>query len=113
MVVGLDIDDTITLHPEFFAIISRALVAAGHRVVVITFRDDRVTTEADLRAWGIVYSELVLGTANEVLSAGVDEWKGAVCRRHGVEVFFEDDLDVLRHVDPSVACFAPRGWAAA
>jgi hypothetical protein len=28
MVVGLDIDDTITRHPRFFAFLTRALVAA-------------------------------------------------------------------------------------
>ena len=40
MVIGLDIDGTITRHPEFFAFISQALVQGGHRLVVITFRKD-------------------------------------------------------------------------
>ena len=105
MVIGLDIDDTITRHPAFFAFLSQALIDAGHKVVIITFRGERESTEADLREWGIAYSELFLGTYEAVREVGVDEWKSTVCQRHGVEVFFEDDADVLRHVDPGVACF--------
>jgi len=31
MVIGFDIDDTITRHPPFFAVVTHALRAAGHR----------------------------------------------------------------------------------
>ena len=34
MRVALDIDDTITLHPEFIAFLSNALLAAGHGVYI-------------------------------------------------------------------------------
>ena len=37
MVIGIDIDDTITRNPQFFAILSSAFVKAGHRVIIITF----------------------------------------------------------------------------
>ncbi|TVQ33604.1 MAG: hypothetical protein EA376_01740 [Phycisphaeraceae bacterium] len=105
MVIGLDIDDTITRHPAFFAFLSKALIKAGHKVVIITFRVDREMTEADLLEWGIAYSELVLGATDDVLSSGVDEWKASVCEKHGVEVFFEDDPHVLSHVNTAVTCF--------
>ena len=59
MNVGLDIDDTITRHPEFFALLSAALKAQGHEVVIITFRESGAETTADLESWGIVYDRLV------------------------------------------------------
>jgi hypothetical protein len=102
MVIAFDIDQTITRHPGFFACISRALVRDGHEVVIITFREDRASTEADLREWGIEYTRLVTSELGSVLRHGVERWKGAVCREHGVEVFFEDDAEVLRHVDQGV-----------
>lgn len=107
MNIGLDIDDTITRHPEFFAFLSQSLRAAGHRVIIITFRDDPRSTADDLAAMGIVYDELITVTAELCQTHGVDEWKAAMCRQHGVEVFFEDDPDVLRHVDESVVCMMP------
>ena len=59
MVIGLDIDDTITQHPEFFSLISHALIDAGHEVVIITFREDRQIAETDLKLWNIAYSKLI------------------------------------------------------
>ena len=41
MVVAFDIDDTISRHPQFFAFLTQALIAAGHKVLIITFRSDR------------------------------------------------------------------------
>ncbi len=102
MVIGIDIDDTITRHPRFFAFLSQALVAAGHRVAIITFREDPVATSATLEAWGVRWTELVTSDLGSQLEHGVDEWKGAMCREHGVEVLFEDDPEVLRHVDPAI-----------
>lgn len=107
MIIGLDIDNTITRHPEFFASMTRRLTADGHRIVIITFREDREHTVQALSEWGICYDVLVTSTVQAHLDHGVDEWKGVVCRQQGVEIFFEDDPTVLRHVDPSVVCFMP------
>jgi hypothetical protein len=65
MVVGLDIDGTITRHPRFFAFISQALLQGGHRLVVITFREDRNSAAEDLEAWKLIYSELVTWSFQE------------------------------------------------
>lgn len=107
MIIGLDIDDTITRHPAFFASITTRLAEDGHRIVIITFREDRSRTEAALAEWGIRYHELVTSSLGAHLEHGVNEWKAVVCREHGVEIFFEDDPSVLRHVDPSIVCFMP------
>jgi hypothetical protein len=37
MVIGLDIDGTISRAPKFFAFLSQAALKAGHDVVVITW----------------------------------------------------------------------------
>lgn len=107
MNVAFDIDDTITRTPEFFAFLSHALQSAGHRVIIITFRDNREATADDLRAWGVAYDELITSTLDLCLEHGVDEWKAEVCRKHCVNILFEDDPDVLRHVDDSVICMMP------
>ena len=107
MVIAFDIDDTITRHPQFFAFLTQALIAAGHRVLIITFRSDRMSTESDLRDWGIGWTTLVTSTLEACLATGVDEWKASECRKAGVDVFFEDDPSVLKHIDPNTVCLQP------
>ena len=109
MVIAFDIDDTITRHPSFFSLISQALVQAGHRVLIITFRDEssRSDTESDLANWGIAYEDLICWSMAACDLAEVDAWKGKVCREHGVDLFFEDDAAVLAHVDEATVCLQP------
>lgn len=102
LVIALDIDDTITAHPAFFAFLSQSAIAAGHEVLIITFREDRVAAESDLRALGIVWSKLITSTVVEHLEHGIDEWKGWVCREHAVDIFFDDMPEVMEHVDERV-----------
>lgn len=109
MTIAFDIDDTITRHTAFFALVSQALVAAGHRVVIITFREDRASTETALHEWGIAYDTLCCWWAANGDMAEANAWKAAQCRRYEVDVFFEDDPDVLAHVDESIVCFMPFG----
>ena len=49
-----DIDGTISEHPEFFAVLSAALRATGHRILVLTFRGPArdAATREQLAAWG-------------------------------------------------------------
>ena len=107
MIVAFDIDDTITRHPPFFAFLTRCLLEAGHEVIIITFREDRALVEHDLRQSGILYSQLVTATTDELLAHGPDRWKAAFCRRHGVEIIFEDMPEVLQHMDDDVVAFMP------
>lgn len=101
MVVGLDIDGTITRHPKFFAFLSQSLMQAGHEVVVITFRQDRQSAMSDLSTWGIAYSRLETWSL-EHTAADMLQWKANVCRQMGVELLFDDDPQVLSRVDPEV-----------
>lgn len=107
MTVGFDIDGTITRHPPFFAFLGASLVEAGHRVLIVTFRADRESTQADLEAWAIPYHKLITSTAQSVLEQGVDRWKAAVCRDEKIDVFFEDDPEILQHISPRTFCLMP------
>jgi hypothetical protein len=109
MVTAFDIDGTITRHPAFFAFLTQALVQAGHQVLIVTFREDRAAAEADLDRWGIAYHRLITSSLEACFKHGVDRWKAVACREQGVEVFFEDDPDVLAHVDAGTLCLQPFG----
>ena len=107
MIIGLDIDDTITRHPEFFSFLSHNLIEAGHQVVIITFREDRENTKEFLEQNQIAYSKLVTSILESNMEYGVYEWKSAMCKQHGVEIFFEDDPNVLKHIEESTVCMMP------
>lgn len=103
MVVALDIDETIARHPPFFAGVARAMLAAGHSVLIITLRQDRQSAENDLRSWGVPYSLLVVADTRSLMEHG-DAWKAKVCRQYRVEVLFEDSPSIIRHVDRETVC---------
>ena len=107
MNVALDIDDTITRCPEFFAFLSKALKNAGHSVYVISFRADYDSTADDLADYGVVYDELVLAADLDLDIEGFYKWKAEMCRRLKIDVFFEDMPEVAREVDEATVCFVP------
>ena len=102
MNVALDIDGTISEHPEFFAVLSAAPCAAGHRVIVLTFRDpSRVeATREHLAAWNIQFDELVIAPSLEA--------KGELCGTLGVDLFFDDQDECIASVPESVLVFKIR-----
>jgi hypothetical protein len=96
MNVALDIDGTISEHPEFFAVISTALRTAGHRVIVLTFRDpaDRDITLTHLADWGVQFDDLVHAPTREA--------KGEICGQLGIGLFFEDEDECISTVPANV-----------
>ena len=82
MKFAIDVDGVIGEQPEFFAVLTKALRAAGHFVYIVTdfdehFRDQRV---AELQEYGVEYDELVI-TAQ----------KQEFCRSNGVDFAIDDD----------------------
>lgn len=110
LVIGFDIDDTITAHPAFFAVVSQALRGAGHRVVIITMRVDAGQAAADLAAFGVVYDELHCFDLDQ--RGDYWGWKGRLCASLGVEAFFDDSPDILARMPattlPFLAVHRPR-----
>ncbi|VTS08070.1 hypothetical protein [Tuwongella immobilis] len=102
MKVALDIDGTISEHPQFFAWLSQQLQQAGHSVLILTFRDParEAHTRAELTNWGIVFDALVFA---ESMTA-----KGPLCGIHGVELLFEDQDECIVNVPERVLVFKIR-----
>jgi hypothetical protein len=101
MIIGLDLDGTISELPELFSLLSQALVEAGHEVHVITFRDPRSEDEVrvELAEHGIRYTGLHL-PAMDVSS--MEEWKGTLAAELGLDAMFEDSPEVLAAMPPGV-----------
>ena len=102
MKVALDIDGTISEHPGFFAALSSALRAAGHQVLILTYRDPAraEATRSQLAGWGIEFDELVIAPSLES--------KGELCARHGVGLFFDDQDECIVAVPEGILVFKVR-----
>jgi hypothetical protein len=112
MRIAFDIDDTITRCPEFFAVISKALIAAGHKVHVISSHEDRGFAEEGLAECGVSFDELILSSDREYqptgtrpLQAEAGNWKAEVCRRLEIDVLFDDMPEVVNALDERTVGF--------
>ena len=101
MRIGIDLDDTITALPVWFSVVTDALVAAGHEVHVITYRQPgtEVDVARELAEHRIRYSSLHLP------STGVDPptWKSAVAGELGLDLMIEDSPEVLSRMPERTA----------
>ena len=104
MRIALDIDGTITRSPEFFAVLSKALIDAGHTVFVVTHRLDRNDTEDELAEYGVRYHELVLPDS---FDHEIADWKIEAYQHVEPDIVFEDMLEVVNALPSSVASFVP------
>ena len=95
LTVALDLDGTLDASlaaTAFFRFLSTTLRAAGHRVVILSYRPFlRATAEQQLAEWGIVYDHLFWAESRAD--------KGDLCRKLGVDVFFEDNDECIALVD--------------
>ena len=103
--IGLDIDDTITRCPAFFALLSKALIEAGHEVHVISYREERRETEDELRAHGIRYTSLTLTEGVDFGKEEFFQWKARMCKELEIDILFEDMPEVINQLDGSTIAF--------
>ena len=126
MNIALDIDGTITKQPEFFAILSRGVWAAGGKVYVVTSRANsagvRAETQKELKSYGITFDEFFIipdaGREQIPCPHGDLDWyqkylwqKVAVCLEHDVTIVFEDDdkvIDLFKAYAPDIQVFKVR-----
>ena len=100
--LGLDLDDTITAHPEFFSWLSCNWPG---EVYIITARGEGATRdpeENDLAKHGIAFTDIIY--ANET-----SECKANVIRELGIKIMFDDMFEFARHIDSDVATFVVKG----
>jgi len=100
MIIGLDLDCTITELPELFSLLTSALVDAGHEVHVITYRPPGTETQvrATLAELGIRYTWLHLPPA----PVSAPEWKAVVAAELGLDLMIEDSPEVLARMPAGV-----------
>ena len=109
--LGLDIDGTITDAPEFFCFLSNCVKNSGGRVYIVTSRDGspkfRKISIDEVRSYGVVFDdiyftpnfvdEVFLSPPPELSWYEVVQWhKVWFCLEKGVNVFFDDDLLVVK-----------------
>ena len=88
--LGLDWDDTVTDYPAAFGLLGRMFQS----VVIITLNHG-VTIEEAERRLGCRF-ERVEHCPDDVVIAGLSHrWKAEACVRLGVDLMFDDDLDVV------------------
>jgi len=109
MKVGIDIHGIITEAPEFFSLMSKLLIEAGHEVYIITGASITKKITNKLEKHNISYTKL-LSITDYLLSKEVDvryedadnpwfadevwnEAKSILCRNHDID-FHMDDSDV-------------------
>jgi hypothetical protein len=98
MKVGLDLDFTITEIPEFFSILSEALIKKKHEVHIITYRDEVLETTQLLRDLGISYTKLWLPGETDDMS----QWKARIASDIGLDVMIDDAPEILNKMPNTV-----------
>jgi hypothetical protein len=95
--LGLDLDGVIDEAAPFFAVLSA--VWPGD-LFIITYRDDRAKAVADLARFGVKYTDVIL--VNSFAE------KAEVIARLGIDVYFDDQDEVLMHVPAGVTVLKLR-----
>ena len=90
MRIGLDIDGTITQAPEFYSIMTRALLLTGNEVHIISYRKTNLAeyTYAQLRKWKIQYTKIHM-TAEDIAAP---EWKAKIAKEMRLDIMIDDDI---------------------
>ena len=99
MIVGLDLDGTISELPEMFAILASGLLARGHEVHVITYREPSTedAVREELEGYGLPFTGVHLPGPG----ARPPEWKARIAQ--------ELDLDLMGEDSPEVLARQPEG----
>ena len=95
--LGIDLDGCVDEYPVFFSNLTRCWPGEVH---VISFRDDRGKAEADLRSRGIRWDHLTLVSSFDA--------KAAVIREKAIDVYFDDQPEMLKNVAPECAVMLVR-----
>lgn len=108
MHICLDVDDTITYAPGFFAGLCDRFASA--RITIVTFRSDLAKTKDYLDSVGVRYDQVVVSTDEQhgkSKSESLHEWKANFVNRLRPDIFFEDMPEVVALIDPKILVFMP------
>jgi hypothetical protein len=108
MHICLDVDDTITYAPGFFASLCNKFASA--RITIVTFRTDLAKTTEYLDSVGVRYDQVVVSTDEQhgqSKAESLHEWKANFVNRLRPDIFFEDMPEVVALIDPAILVFMP------
>ncbi len=108
MHICLDVDDTITYAPGFFASLCDRF--SGARITIVTFRTDLTQTKDYLNSVGVRFDQIVVSTDEQhgkSQSESLYEWKANFVNRLRPDIFFEDMPKVVALIDPTILVFMP------
>lgn len=100
--VAIDIDGTITEHPEFFAFLTASLEKT-HEVHIISGRSptELERTAAELAVHGVRYDKInLIGV--------VWHGKGEYCEKEEIDILFEDMDEFIEHIPERTLVFKIR-----
>lgn len=96
-IVGIDLDGTISENPLFFQVFTHSWPG---KIIIVTMRDDLEKAEADLKANYIRYDKVIL--------VDKPEQKAFVIRLHSINVYFDDQDEMLKDIDQEVLVLKVR-----
>ncbi len=107
MKIAIDIDNTITANPRFFARFIRNQLDAGNEVHLLTGHVS--SNEGDiesperrveqLRRLGIVTYTRLVQITRSIQHPDIGRGKGEYCRRNMIDMVLEDDIDYIREIE--------------
>jgi hypothetical protein len=92
MNIAFDYDDTLDLAYPLFSAITNSLIAAGHKVYIVThiIEEYRTYRENQLKQYNIAYTELVI-TGDKMYE----------CQKRGIEYIFDDCSTYFKDISPA------------
>ena len=106
MHVAVDIDQTITAAPEFFAWLTRALRRDGHKVSVLSLRRGQEGAKADLARLGVEFDQLELLPLD--FEGDIIQWKIDRAVALEVEVLIDDLPEIANRASKDIFVMIPR-----
>lgn len=93
MRIGIGLDETISALPQWFSILTRAFLASGNEVHVITCREPGTNDEVaeELAQLGVTYTQLHV----PIQSVSAPTWKSHLATELGLDMMIDDSPEVL------------------
>ena len=104
----LDVDDTITYAPKFFATVCERFADA--QITIVTFRSDKTSTESYLKSEGVRFDNVIVSTDpihGRTEQETLHEWNASFVNQLRPDIFFEDMPEVVALIDSSILVFMP------
>lgn len=90
--LGIDLDGCVDEAPVFFRFLTSFWPG---KIFVLTYRNDYTRAEADLARFNVRYDELILVNSFDA--------KAEVIVERGIEIYFDDQPEMLKHIPPTVS----------